>query len=160
MKSGKNGHLDFNRHIVNKISEAEYEQIKESNQNKTSKGLADNEKDVICIQSGKNEGRVSSRAKLPWKLENYSGVLQRFTQATIKQLFRCLRGKTGIKKIYPHLLKHTYCTMYLAEGGDIFSLRLSTEHESFSVLNNYVDLASTIVHIKDKSLSLLDRIKV
>lgn len=47
MKSGKNGHLDFNRHIVNKISEAEYEQIKESNQNKTSKGLADNEKDVI-----------------------------------------------------------------------------------------------------------------
>ena len=147
---------------MNKISEAEYEQIKESNQNKTKqvKVLRIMRRMLLCIQSGKNEGRVSSRAKLPWKLENYSGVLQRFTQATIKQLFRCLRGKTGIKKIYPHLLKHTYCTMYLAEGGDIFSLRLSTEHESFSVLNNYVDLASTIVHIKDKSLSLLDRIKV
>ncbi len=82
------------------------------------------------------------------------------TQATIKQLFRRLRGKTGITKIYPHLLRHTYCTMYLAAGGDIFSLIISTGHESFSVLNNYVHLASTIVHIKDKSLSLMDRIKI
>lgn len=82
------------------------------------------------------------------------------TQSTIKQLFRRLGNKTGITKIHPHLCRHTYCTMYLARGGDIFSLKQSTGHESFEILNNYVHLASTIVNLKDKSLSLLDSMKL
>lgn len=82
------------------------------------------------------------------------------TQSTIKQLFKRMKRKTGIEKLHPHLLRHTYCTMYLARGGDIFSLKQSTGHESFEILNNYVHLASTLINIKTKSLSLLDGLKI
>ena len=81
-------------------------------------------------------------------------------QTTIKQLFKRIRKACKLVRIYPHLYRHTYCTMYLARGGDIFSLKQSTGHESFEILNNYVHLASTIVNIKDKSLSLLDAMKL
>ncbi len=82
------------------------------------------------------------------------------TQSTVKQLFKRMKRKTGIEKLHPHLLRHTYCTMYLARGGDIFSLKQSTGHESFEILNNYVHLASTLINIKTKSLSLLDNMKI
>ena len=82
------------------------------------------------------------------------------TQSTIKQLFRRLKGKLKMEKLHPHLLRHTYCTMYLANGGDIFSLKQSTGHESFEILNNYVHLAGAIVNIKNKSLSLIDGMKL
>lgn len=82
------------------------------------------------------------------------------TQSTVKQLFKRMKRKTGIEKLHPHLLRHTYCTMYLAGGGDIFSLKQSTGHESFEILNNYVHLASTLINIRTKSLSLLDGLKI
>lgn len=78
------------------------------------------------------------------------------TQATIKQLFRRLKDKLKMEKLHPHLCRHTFCTMYLANGGDIFSLKQMTGHESFEILNNYVHLASSMVSIKNRSLSLLD----
>jgi len=82
------------------------------------------------------------------------------SQATIKQLFRRLKGKAKMEKLHPHLCRHTFCTMYLAQGGNIFSLKQITGHESFEILNNYVHLASTITNIRDKSLSLLDGMKL
>jgi|BioPla2DNA2_1021312.scaffolds.fasta_scaffold13824_1 site-specific recombinase XerD len=82
------------------------------------------------------------------------------TQDTVKQLFRRIKEKTEMDKLHPHLCRHTYCTMYLANGGDIFSLKMSTGHESFEILNNYVHLANSISNIKNKSLSLLDEMKL
>ncbi len=82
------------------------------------------------------------------------------TQSTIKQLFRRIKDKLKMEKFHPHLCRHTYCTMYLANGGDIFALKQSTGHESFEILNNYVHLASAIVNMKTKSLSLLDGMKL
>lgn len=82
------------------------------------------------------------------------------TQSTIKQLFRRLKDKLGMEKLHPHLCRHTFCTMYLVNGGDIFSLKQLTGHESFEILNNYVHLASSTVNMKGKSLSVLDTMKL
>ncbi len=82
------------------------------------------------------------------------------TQSTIKQLFRRLKLKLKMEKLHPRLCRHTYGTMYLASGGDNFSLRQSTGHESFEILNNYVHLAGAIANIKNKSLPLIDGMKL
>ena len=82
------------------------------------------------------------------------------TQSTIKQLFRRLKDKLGMEKLHPHLCRHTFCTLYLVNGGDIFSLKQLTGHESFEILNNYVHLASSTVNMKGKSLSILDTMKL
>jgi len=82
------------------------------------------------------------------------------SQAVIKKLFRQMKEKLDIEKLHPHIFRHTYCTMYLANGGDIFSLKQSTGHESFEILNNYVHLASSLSNIKNKSLSLIDGMKL
>ena len=44
---------------------------------------------------------------------------QPVTQDTIKQLFKRLRKATGIQKLHPHLLRHTFATRYLENGGNI-----------------------------------------
>jgi integrase/recombinase XerC/integrase/recombinase XerD len=82
------------------------------------------------------------------------------TQSTIKQLFKRMKRKTGIEKLHPHLLRHTFCTLYLLNNGNIYSLKQQTGHESFEILNNYVHLASTLTNNKTKSLSLLDNMKI
>ena len=42
----------------------------------------------------------------------------------IKQLFKRLKNSSDIKRIHPHLLRHTFATYYIADGGDLETLRI------------------------------------
>lgn len=67
---------------------------------------------------------------------------KRITVNTVKKLFQLLKKCTGIPRIYPHLLRHTFATSYLYYGGNMEMLRLLMGHSDYSVLKTYLHLAA------------------
>ncbi len=45
------------------------------------------------------------------------------TNNSVKMLFTRLARKSGVKRLHTHLLRHTFATQYLVNGGDVFSLQ-------------------------------------
>lgn len=65
---------------------------------------------------------------------------QAMTQNALKLLFRRLSKKAGFK-VTPHMLRHTFATNYLRNGGDIFTLQRILGHSTLDMVRRY---ASTI----------------
>ena len=86
-----------------------------------------------------------------------SGEVLPIEDTTIKQLFRKLKISSGIKRLHPHLLRHTFATRYLENGGNIFSLQLLLGHTSLEMVKNYLHLAQTRVRKDFVNYSPLDR---
>lgn len=77
----------------------------------------------------------------------------------VKMLFYRLKRKTGIKRLSPHLLRHTFATLYLINGGDAFSLQQILGHTSLEMTRRYSHIASSYTVKNFKKLSTLDRLK-
>lgn len=65
------------------------------------------------------------------------------TKNTISLIFRRLRNRLNIN-IHPHLLRHTFATLYLVNGGDISSLQIILGHTTLTMVLNYLHLANLI----------------
>lgn len=65
---------------------------------------------------------------------------------TIKQVFQKLKKCTGIDRLHPHLLRHTFATNYLVDGGDLETLRLILGHSELNPLLNDTGRLSTLLH--------------
>lgn len=66
----------------------------------------------------------------------------KITHNTIKQLFQELKISSGINRIHPHLLRHTFATSYMIGGGNLEFLRILMGHTDYNVTRNYLHLAS------------------
>lgn len=84
--------------------------------------------------------------------------LKPITQVTIKQLFKKLKRKTEIPRLHPHLLRHTFATRYLENGGDIYSLREILGHTSLTMVQKYLHLTQQKTTQKFPNFSPMDRI--
>lgn len=62
----------------------------------------------------------------------------RITENAIKQIFYKLKKKTGIKNLHAHILRHTFGTAYILQGGDVSLLQLIMGHSSISVTEKYL----------------------
>lgn len=70
------------------------------------------------------------------------------TNETVKDLFRDLKQINGLDRIYPHLLRHTFATMYLENGGNIYSLQRILGHTSLEMVKRYLHMSRYAV-LKD-----------
>ncbi len=80
------------------------------------------------------------------------------TSNTVKDIFRRMKLRGGIPRIHPHLLRHTFATKYLENGGNIYSLQNILGHTSLEMVKRYLHLSQSRVN-KDFCLySPLDHI--
>ena len=68
---------------------------------------------------------------------------KRITSDTIKSIFRRLKKQSGIERIHPHLLRHTFATSYLMQGGNLEQLRIILGHSDYNVTRHYLHLAAS-----------------
>lgn len=64
------------------------------------------------------------------------------TEDTVRKMFFSLRMLTGINRLHPHLLRHTFATSYLTYGGNMEMLRLLLGHADYNITRTYLHLAS------------------
>lgn len=82
------------------------------------------------------------------------------SSAGIKSYLVRLGKSAGVPRLHPHLLRHTYATSFLINGGDSFLLKQNLGHSTLSMVENYVHIASRIAAIRSQSFSPLDRLDV
>lgn len=84
----------------------------------------------------------------------------RCTDNLIKQVFQDLKERSGIERLHPHLLRHTFATYYLADGGDLETLRLILGHSNIQTTQMYLHLAFNLKLSRSHFHSHLDNLKV
>lgn len=80
------------------------------------------------------------------------------TKNTISLVFRRLR-KTLEIKVHPHLLRHTFATMFLLNGGDITNLQIILGHTTLDMTLQYLHLANEMNMINQVKYTPLTNIQ-
>ena len=80
--------------------------------------------------------------------------------AGVKSFITRLGRSSGVPRLHPHLLRHTYATSFLINGGDAFLLKQNLGHSTLSMVENYLHIASRIAAVRSQSFSPLDRLNV
>lgn len=81
------------------------------------------------------------------------------TRDTLKNMFRKLKRKSGVERLHPHLLRHTFATRYLENGGSIYTLKELLGHTTLKQTQAYLHVAQNRRHLDFARYSPLDNIK-
>lgn len=76
------------------------------------------------------------------------GSLDFINGNVVKQLFVRLKKKSGVERLHPHLLRHTFATSYILGGGNMEFLRLMMGHSDYETTKLYLHLAQQAKMLK------------
>ena len=77
----------------------------------------------------------------------------------IEKLVKEYGQKAGLKRCYPHKLRHTSAVLYLRNGGDPFSLQKKLGHSSLQMTRHYANLADSDVRAQHLKYGVANRLK-
>lgn len=66
------------------------------------------------------------------------------TSDAIKSLFCRIVKRTGIERLHPHLLRHTFATSFILGGGSVEMLRIYMGHSDINTTQNYMHIVNSI----------------
>lgn len=69
------------------------------------------------------------------------GTADPINENVIKQLFARIKKNSGIDRVHPHLLRHTFATSYIVGGGNLEFLRIMLGHSDYATTKLYLHLA-------------------
>lgn len=67
---------------------------------------------------------------------------EQLTEDCINSLFNRMKKHLTLSRFYPHLLRHTFATAYIMQGGDLESLRIYMGHSDIATTQKYLHLAN------------------
>lgn len=67
---------------------------------------------------------------------------------------------SGVKRLHAHLLRHTFATHYLLNGGDLLTLQRLLGHSTLEMVRRYSHVAAGFVAVQHRQYSPVDRISV
>lgn len=76
----------------------------------------------------------------------------------IKMVFQDLKDRSGIQRLHPHLLRHTFATLYLVDGGNLEMLRLIMGHSSIAITQIYLHLSTNYRLLRERHNSHIDQL--
>lgn len=82
------------------------------------------------------------------------------TRDGVKCKIQRLAKSSGVTRLHPHLLRHTYATEFLMNGGDIYLLQSNMGHASLKMVMRYVHIASQVAAVKSQPFSPLDNMNI
>lgn len=80
------------------------------------------------------------------------------THTTMTQLFKKLKKRADIERLHAHLLRHTFATKYLENGGDMFSLQQILGHTTLEMVRRYVHINNGLKVKRFSEFSPLDNL--
>ena len=76
---------------------------------------------------------------------------------TVRDFFLLLKSEAGILRLHPHLLRHTFATRYLENGGNIYALQSILGHTSLEMVRRYSHLGTAKIRKEFVNFSPVDR---
>lgn len=84
--------------------------------------------------------RAEARAAEPLFVSREGEPLSR--QAVL-QMLKDLGVAAGVRDVHPHRLRHTFATMFLRNGGNVYELQMALGHTTMEMVRRYLQLAET-----------------
>lgn len=69
------------------------------------------------------------------------GTTEPITETSVKMVFARLKKRSGIDRLHPHLLRHTFATSFIIGGGNLEFLRMMLGHSDYATTKMYLHLA-------------------
>ena len=64
------------------------------------------------------------------------------TSDAIRSLTDRLSKSADIPRLHPHLMRHTYATRFLLNGGNVFLLQQNLGHTTLAMVQKYLHIAN------------------
>ena len=77
----------------------------------------------------------------------------------LRSLTERLSRQAGVLRLHPHLLRHTYATRFLLNGGDALLLKQNLGHTTLTMVEKYIHLANQLAAVASQKFSPLDSLE-
>ncbi len=80
------------------------------------------------------------------------------TVSALDQIFKRIGRQTGVERLHPHLLRHTFACMHLLRYRDPFALKSLLGHTTLQMTNHYCEAVRQMEVVRADTTSIVDGI--